>query len=372
MVTLSIILLVTSGYGQYQLAGSVAAAYVAAQAVGAPQLAKFIDRHGQSRVMRPMLAISAVAFVGLLLAARAHAPALWLFVAAILGGLTLGSLGALVRARWAITVSNPRDLHVAFSLESAIDELLFVVGPMLATILATTFSPSVSLIVAIAAAVVGGFWFLGQRKTEPAPRGTPTAGTKRQPILSGSLVSVGLVFVAMGTIFGAADVATVAVTEEAGREPLAGVLLGVMAFGSLLAGLWYGAQHFTGPIWQRFVIGIVAIAAALWLFLVANSLWLLAVVMFLVGFGIAPTLIGGNAIVHIVVPAERLTEGLTWVGTAVGVGFAIGTPIAGTLVDHYGGHMGYWVCIGGGLMAALVAVLSIPTLRKQALTPEPH
>lgn len=370
MVTLSIILLVTNIYGQYQLAGSVSAAYVAAQAIGAPQLAKLIDVHGQSKIMRPAILCAAASFVALLWSAYAGWPTWTLFVTAAIGGLSIGSLGALVRARWALTVTTPRDLHVAFSLESAIDELLFVVGPMLATILATEFSPAVSLIVAIVAALGGGLWFLSQGRTEPPPRGPSVEGQAKAPLWSGSLVVVGLVFLAMGSLFGAADVATVAVTKEAGKASIAGVLLGVMALGSLISGLWYGTRHFRSALWQRFVVGIVALAVAAWAFLAASNLWVLALVMFLVGFGIAPTLIAGNAIVQLVAPPERLTEGLTWVATAVGLGFAIGTPIAGSLVDANGGHAGYWVCLAGSAFGAIVVACGIPILRRQASEPQ--
>ena len=63
MVTLSIVLLVSAVYGEYALAGRIAAVYVVAQAIAAPQLAVLVDRFGQSIIMRPALAIAAVGLV---------------------------------------------------------------------------------------------------------------------------------------------------------------------------------------------------------------------------------------------------------------------------------------------------------------------
>ena len=366
MVTLSMILLVTASYGEYALAGRVVAVYAVAQALCAPQLAKLIDRYGQSRVMRPSLAVAITSFLCLLVVANLRVHEAALYAIAVLGGATVGSMGALVRSRWSQTVGTPRELHVAFSLESAIDELLFVVGPVLATVLATSFSPTVSLLVAIAASAVGGFWFLSQKGSEPPASGRPERGATRTTIASGTLVAVALVFIAMGIIFGAADVATVAFAEDLGRKSLSGVILGIFALGSLLAGLWFGASHFAGPLWRRFVLGTLALAVGVSMFAFASNLWVLAIAMFVAGFTIAPTIITGNAIVQASVPAERLTEGLSWVGTSIGVGFAIGTSVTGRVVDAGVGHDGYFVVMAAAGIAALVAVVSIPALRRSA------
>lgn len=366
MVTLSIILLVTSIYGEYALAGRVAAAYVIAQALCAPQLAKFIDSYGQARVMRPALLLAIVSLVGLMGAVLMHAPEPALYLVAAAAGASIGSMGALVRSRWSNTVSTPRELHVAFSLESALDELLFVIGPVLATFLATSISPIAGLLVAIAASALGGFWFLGQRATEPTPSGRLPAGVRRSSIASWGLVVVAIVFVTMGVIFGATDVATVAYAEDQGRKGLAGLLLAVFALGSLLSGIIYGAQHFTSATWKRFVVGVIALAVAVSLFVLSSNLWFLAIVMFIAGFAIAPTIITGNALVQELVPPERLTEGLTWVGTSIGVGFALGTPIAGAVVDARGGHDGFLVVVAAATVSTIVAVLAIPVLRRSA------
>ena len=53
MVGIGIVLMVSALYGSYGLAGRVSAVYVIAQALCSPQLARFVDRYGQARVMRP-------------------------------------------------------------------------------------------------------------------------------------------------------------------------------------------------------------------------------------------------------------------------------------------------------------------------------
>lgn len=371
MVTLSVILLITAQYGEYALAGRVAAVYVVAQALCAPQLAKLVDSFGQARVMRPALTVAMIALGGLLLAATAHAPEPALYLLAVAAGACIGSMGALVRSRWTNLVTSPRELHVAFSLESALDELLFVVGPVLATALATTVSPVAGLVVAIAASGLGGFTFLAQRRTEPSASGRLPHGEGRASIASWALLVVALVFVAMGVIFGATDVATVAFAEDRGRKAFSGILLAVFAFGSLLAGLLYGTRSFRSATWKRFVAGVLALGATSSLFVLTTNLWALAGAMLVAGFSIAPTIISGNALVQEIVPPERLTEGLTWVGTSIGVGFALGSSITGSVVDARGGHDGYFVVLGAAVVAAVVCLFGLSLLSRTATVSQP-
>lgn len=363
MVTISIVLLVQSVYGEYALAGRVAAVYVVAQAIVAPQLAKLIDAFGQARIMRPALSVAVSALAGLALAAAVQSHQGWLYVAAAVTGASVGSMGALVRARWNQVLTNPRRLHTAYALESAVDELVFVVGPVLATTLAAAINPMAGLVIATVAAAGGGFWFLAQRTTEPPAAGRPQGADRGSVMRNGGMVVIALVFVAMGTIFGGVDVSTVAFAESLGTPALAGVVLAVFAAGSLISGLLYGAREFVMALWKRFLIGIVLLAVGTSLFVLVDSLLVLAAVGFVTGFAIAPTIISGNALVRELVSPRRLTEGLTWVSTAIGVGFAIGSSAAGAVIDDHGPHAGYYVVVGAAGLATAVALAGAVALR---------
>ncbi len=377
MVGIGIVLMVQAVYGSYGLAGRVSAAYVLTQAVCSPQIARLVDQHGQARVMRPAVAVSALGMAGLVAAAVVVAPQPVLYVLAVVTGSTIGSIGALVRARWSAVVRDSRELHTAYSLESALDELVFIVGPVLATTLATGVTPTAGLIVPIVGMLVGGYWFLAQRATEPAPSPRPARvpgvpNRTRSVMRSGGMVVLAVVFVAMGSIFGATDVSTVAFAKEQGRPGLAGVVLAVFACGSLISGLLYGAKHWLAPLWRRFVIGMIALAVGASLFVLVTSLPVLAIVMFVAGFAIAPTLINGNALVQHFVPRERLTEGLTWVGTSLGLGVSVGSSVAGQMIDERGAHGGFLVVVAAALLAVAATFGSLRALRSGTAEPEVH
>ncbi|SDB87171.1 Predicted arabinose efflux permease, MFS family [Sanguibacter gelidistatuariae] len=365
MVGIGIVLMIQQIYGSYALGGRVSAAYIVAQAICSPQIARYVDRKGQSLIMRPLFVITSASLVGLILCAALRAPQFTLYVFAVLTGATIGSVGSMVRARWSHLLDDPRQLHSAYSFESAVDELCFVIGPMLATILATSVTPTAGLVVPLLAVLIGGFWFLSLRATEPPPS-IPVPGYKRRSVLlNGGMLAVIAVFIGMGAIFGATDVATIAFAEEAGHEPLAGAILGIFALGSLISGLLYGAKHWISPLWKRFALGMVALAIGVTLFVFVTSLPVLAIVMFVTGFAIAPTLINGNNLVQLLVPPSQLTEGLTWVGTALGVGVSIGTSIGGQRIDAAGAHAGFEVVLVAAALAVLVTLASLWTLRRR-------
>lgn len=382
MTGIGTVLMVQGLYDSYAMAGRVSAVLVVAQAIASPQLARLVDRAGQRRVMLPLLVSTALGLAGLVVAAILRSPEWVLWALAALAGASQGSYGSMVRARWSFAVADAKRLHTAYSLESALDELVFIIGPVLATILATSLTPSAGLVIALTAGGAGAAWFLSQRATEPPVmkvahpaasgdgRGTGAApGRTTSAIRMPGMAVLAVVFVAMGVMFGASDVATVAFAEEEGAKGSAGLVLACFALGSMLSGLGYGARHWVSPLSRRFVIGSCAMAVGVTLFFFVDSLPALAGVMFLTGFSIAPTLINGNALVQALVAPNQLTEGLAWVGTALGVGVSAGSWLAGARIDAVDSHAGFFVVMVAGWLCAALAVVALPVLRRRPERP---
>lgn len=363
MVGLGIVLMVSSLYGSYGMAGRVSAVFVVVQAVCSPQLAKLVDRYGQARVMRPSLAVTCVGLTALVVATVQHATEPVLHLAAALSGATIGSIGALVRARWNGILTTPAEMHTAYSLESALDELTFIGGPVIATFLATGVTPWSALVVPIVAILVGGYWFLSQRETEPAATGRPPRRSG-EPMLSGALLVLLVIFLATGVVFGGIDVAVVAFTEAHGAPASAGLVLAAFAGGSLIAALTYGARPWTSPLWLRLIAGTTLLAAGTAALLAVGSIPVLAAVGFLAGFAIAPTIVNGNSFVQLIVPPRRTTEGFSWLGAAIGIGVSVGASVSGAMVDAHGPRAGFAVVAAAAAAALLVAVVAAPVLRR--------
>ena len=369
MVGIAIVLAVPEVYGSYGLAGQVTAVYVIVHSVAAPLLAHLVDRHGQARVMTPALRVAGLGIIGVIVAIGTAAHPAWVFAGAAVAGASIGSVGALVRARWTYVLRDPDRIHTAYSLESALDELVFVVGPVVATVLATSVAPTAGLWLPAAAVLVGGWLLLSQRSTEPPVVHRAPDAVGGGILRSGGMVVLTLVFAAVGSIFGATDVATVAFAEEQGSKATAGAVLAVFALGSMISGLGYGLRHWTSPLWRRFALGVLALAAGVSLFFVVSSLPMLAAVMFVTGFTIAPTIVNGNGLVTSFVRHDQLTTGLAWVGTALGVGVSIGSAAAGAVIDNRGAHGGFLVVAASAAFAVASTLVALPTLRAGHVTP---
>lgn len=382
MVGISTILSVQSLYGGYAAAGTVSAANVIATAVGAPLLARLIDVHGQRRIMLPSTLVSGACLLGLIVAAQVLAP-LWVLVVLAAGaGAFGGSMGSLVRSRWTTLLHTPEDIHTALSLEAAVDELAFMVGPVLATVVSTSDALPVTsgLIISLVLQVVGGLLFLSQRSTEPTPH--PRARRRRRrdssssadlgaelarrpvPVLrQGAVVSVIIVFLFSGAMFGANDMSAVAFATEIGQRSHSGAVLALWATGSCVAGLVYGARSWGWPLWKQLMLGVVWIALGASTFVLAPNLGVLAALYVLVGLGTAPTIAAGNNIVQATVARSQLTEGLTWISTSLNIGVSLGSMLGGDVLDAGGSAGGFLFTAGMAWLAVVAIAVGLPALR---------
>lgn len=363
MVGLGIVLLVSAATGSYGAAGAVAAAYMIANAGLAILQGRLLDRIGQG----PVLASTSIAFsvfIGLLvLSVEADWPIALTYVFAAAGGAVLPQVGSSVRARWAHILDAPADLQTAYALEAVLDEAVFILGPILVAVLATTWDPVGGILVAVVACVVGTLALSAQRATQPPAHSRASSTGPRPRMPWATVVPLAVVCAALGVMFGAAEVTTVAFAEEHHRKSVSGALLAVWAAGSLTAGVISGAVHWRHGPSLRVRWGALAMAAAMIPLYFVQSLPLMAVVLFIGGFAIAPTMIATMSLTEAVVPRGRLTEGMAIMQTGLVAGVAPGATLSGLVVDSHGSSAAYLVSVTAGTIAALAA-LTLPRAKE--------
>ena len=371
MVGIGTVVMASNLYGNYGIAGGLSAANSVAWAVGTAFLSNLVDRYGQRRIMLPAALISAASLAGLVTLALFQAPIVTLFISTIISGFTGGSPGAMVRARWNYVLRSSRDLHTAYSLESTLDEVCFVVGPVLAVLLATSIHPVAGLAAPVLFGVGGALIFYSLRATQPdiIPREPGSSDRGRFLLTYPGIISVLGVGFLMGNLFGCVDVTVVAATTTWNVQNLAGIVLGVMSLGSAVGGLLYGARGWATPLWKRFVIGVCVIGVAACTLLFSVNPLTLSCFGFATGFAVAPTFINANGLIGNLIPRSRLTEGLAWLGTAIGIGVSLGAAASGNLIDAYGYRAGFATAAGCGLMAATVGLISARKLKSLTTRP---
>jgi MFS family permease len=201
MVSLGIVLLVSTRTGSYSLAGTVSAAFLVANALLAVAQARLIDRLGQSRVLPVAVGIFAVGLVAMMVAVEVDAPVPWPHLGAALAGAGMPQIEASVRARWALLVRDKQELHTAYAFESVLDEVVFIVGPALVTVLATLVHPLAGLVTAVTAAVLGTTVLVSQKRTEPpaaGPRDQSAAGASASYWVTVAAGALGAAFSLLG------------------------------------------------------------------------------------------------------------------------------------------------------------------------------
>jgi MFS family permease len=373
MLGLGTVLLISAQTGHYGVAGSVAASGSLGAAFCAPQIARLVDRLGQRRVLMPLCLVFGLAVAGLVLAVQLRAPDWVLFIPGVLAGASMPVIGPMVRARWSALLSGTPWLHTAFSLESVGDELCFMVGPAVVTLLATQVHPAAGVTAAAVLCLAGTLWFASQRDTEPPPRPLvvredsperprPTPGARRFSLAAPGLIVLAPVYVFLGGMFVSVDLSTVAFATSFGHKPLAGLLLACWAFGSGLGGLWYGTRHWRAPTWRRFAITLVLTVGGVWTFGAVPNLFTLAAVQVLCGMAIAPTLIAGYSLMEEQASPGRTTEAMTWLSTGIGVGVACGATAAGFILDAFGARWGYVFAASCGSAAVLLCLTGLRRL----------
>ncbi|MEQ6902045.1 MFS transporter [Nocardioides sp. YIM 152588] len=358
MVGLGIVLLAEDVSGSYAFAGSVSAVALIANAALAIPQGRLIDRFGQGRVLSLVITLWGVALAATMWSLQAGWPHPVTYLIAAVAGASLPSVGTCVRARWSHTLADqPSRLHTAFSFEAVADETTFLVGPIAVTLLATSVHPAAGLVAALVAGTLGTYAFSAQRGTEPPPHPRRAGDARRPPMPWRAIAPLTLASIALGVVFGAAEVTTVAFADEQGRQGLAGVLLALWALGSLLSGLASGAISWRSSTLTRLRFGALALACSMAPLVVAPNLGTMAVLLMISGLAVSPTLIATMSLAEQVLPTSRMTEGMAFLQTGLAAGVAPGAALAGIVIDGAGASPAYLICVGGGTAALLAALL---------------
>lgn len=370
MTSLGIIWLVHARTGSYATAGLVTGGFAVAEAVAGPQLARLIDRFGQSRVLPPALLAHAAAVATLLTLVAAGTPD-WLMTAGgALVGATIPQLGALSAARWAALLRDERatvlattGLPAAFALESLANEMAFLAGPALVSILGASGYPTAGTVLAAALVVAGGLCFAVQRRTAPPSSGAAARHrTGRSLLRPGFAVLVG-VNLAVGGFFGAMQISVTAFAVEHGAAGMAAALFTVSSCASLLAGWLYGMRRWRTPP----QVQLAAVAAGLAIgglpLLVAASPLELGFGVALTGLAVPPNLVLCAVLAEAAVHRAVLTQAFVWLNSASAAGSAGAAAVAGWAVGRFGAHGGFAVAAVATGVMAMLAVTGLRALR---------
>jgi MFS family permease len=364
MMSLAIILHVEQQTGSYGSAGIVLAAASVGQAVAGPLTSRWMGIWGMRRVLILTLLICIGATLGLgLLPLNVGG----YMAFALIAGLSTPPVQPAVRTIYPKMV-NSKQLTPLFSLDASLQEIIWIVAPVVITFVSTQVGTVEGLLLIATLLALGGTWFilspeLGRVRIPPSRRAfgkvllTPTI----------SLATV-LGFMLIGAC-AALEVGVVATFGHDGLE--AGIVLAIFSIGSLAGGLGFGHLPI-GPWAMARRLFIVALGLSLTM--ISLDIFWLSGSLFFAGIGIAPALAVMFAITTASVKFSDTAEAFGWVGTGQLIGAAAGSAIAGILIDQSGPTGAYFAATVFAVAAVVVAtvfVKAFPDLRGRDPSPLP-
>lgn len=369
MTGLALLLLVKDTTGSYASAGLVSACYALAFGVFGPSRARSADRRGPVRVLLLTAVLHPLSLVALVLVATSGLPTWVLVLPAVTGGATVPPLGPVMRAIWGALLEGPLRA-TAYSLESVVIELCFVLGPLLTALLAATIDPAAAVLAAAGLAVGGALWMAATPVVRAVvPVATASRG-RTGPLASPAVRALLLTVVGIGVGFGAIEVALPAYVEAEGARPAsAGILLAVWSLGSIVGGLVYGGLHLVTPHRRQLPVLVAALAVGAVLPLLAGGPVLMGLALFAYGLAIAPFTACNAVLLGEAAPPGTVTEAFAWSSSMIFGGAALGSGVAGILVERSGPAAGLAVTAVAGGLSLVAAISGLVRMREPGTGP---
>ena len=356
---LAILLLVQTATGSFSRGGAATACYVIGLATVAPVLGRVIDRYGPRLTLIACCVAFPAALVALVVAVQHLAsPGLVLMLAAA-AGATFPPITVCMRTYFKQRLSDDALLAAAYSLESVLIELIFIVGPMLVALFVAFASPAVAVLFSAACGLVGTLLFLRSpplRAWRIEPRAVPSL---LGPLAGPAFIPLIGVILCYSMAFGLLEIGLTAYATERGNPALAGVLLGLMSAGSALGGIAYGSRSWHFPLARQFALMLALMGAGLSVLALPWDPWAFALWSTFAGVVMAPALIIQSMLVAKTSRPEHVTEAFTWSASALLSGVGIGVAAGGAILE-------YWpspAVVAAGAAAALLAAAGASQLR---------
>jgi MFS family permease len=356
MTGLGIVWLVHGSTGSYAAAGTVTGGFAVAEAVGGPQVARLIDRYGQSRML-PITLLLHASTVALLIALTLSTSPLWMLVlAGVLAGGSLPQIGAQTAARWSHALRGDPVISSAFALESLGTGLAFLVGPALIGTVSALVSPVAGSMLATGLVLAGGFTLAAQRGTAPPSAARGSQERSERLVRKGFLALVGA-NIGVGLFFGSMQVSVTAFAVDRGSASMAGPLYSITSLISLIAGIAYGVRRWRLPVKTQFVAAMAVLAVTCVPLLVVDTPLALALALALPGLALAPIQVLSSVLTESEVEPAVLTQAFTWLNSGSAAGIALGAAIAGRAVDTHGPQLGFTQALAATLFATAMALV---------------
>ncbi len=358
MDSIAIIYFVHSVEKSYSIAGAITGVAALTTVVSAPLWAKAADKFGQRKILYTAVPIRISAFILFILLVENGSPKWTWFTAVITAESASISIGSMTRRRWIHLVGHDKKdlLSTSYALESLIDEFVFVLGPVLTTLAVTIVDPKAGILLGITFLLIGIPTIAQHKLSDPGVASHYSEKNSRSVLFNRKLQAISFPITLAGGSFSAINICVVAFSDERGAKSMSGILLGLWAAGGAISALINGAIRWKISHGSRYLFYLLGMTAVSFVFPFIESLWVLALALFLQGMCIAPLLPNGLPLITDSVSPGQLTQAITLATAGIPLTGAVSSFFSGKLIDSFGASVGLWLPFGFLFTACVVTV----------------
>ncbi|MEN9749917.1 MAG: hypothetical protein RL149_995, partial [Actinomycetota bacterium] len=279
MMSLALVMHIQFVFNSYAIAGFALGAETIGAAISGPLLGRRMGVVGVRKVILPFSILSSLAIFGI--AFLSIDPLITIALSAVVG-LTSPPIQSAARTVYP-TLVKKKLLSSVYALDATSQELIWVIGPVLATVLAAQINTIVPVAVMGTLQIIGAWLFVANK--EVANIQIPKSNRRIGGVLKNKVVFANLILglLLIGS-FSGVEVGTVAVLGK----HVAGPVIAVFSVGSIIGGLLLGNRNKGKWALTRF-LSLICVGYAL-VFINPTDPVAMSIAWFIAGLGIAPVL----------------------------------------------------------------------------------
>ena len=346
MLSIAFVIHIQAVTGSYAIAGIALGAETIGASISGPLLARLMADFGIRRVVIISTLTSVAALLGL---AFVTPEPIWLIVLAFLVGLSSPPIQPAARSIYP-QVTPKKLMPALYSLDATAQEIIWVLGPLVATLVAASFGNIPMMITVAAIQVLGTIWFLVNKSVGSIkiPKNKNVLGKAlRNPKVAAATV-LGLLFVGS---FAGVEVGSVALFGKA----LAGIMFAVFSLGSIFGGLLL-APRVKGAYALPIFLAVTLFGYSAILIAPRDPLWV-GISLFVAGIGVAPALGYLSLMIATGTSGSETVEAYGWTTTGQLVGFSAGSALAGISIEIISAESALLVSVVFGAFTLLAALI---------------
>ena len=252
----------------------------------------------------------------------------------ILIGISVPNIGVYTRRNWKL-VARSEDNQKVQAIESAIDELNFLIGPSVFAIVSKLINPVLALFIAVLSSTVGTIGVVFFKNLQDRIKIEDKKKIHNKIWLSKEKILFLITLVLVGACLSSISVYVVAKEDFENLNNLTAIYYLLNGSTALLTALSFG-YIFKNKVslinYNKTLLFLSFSVTTYFWFNEINYLYFSAI---LSGFGIGPIFLLANSYISNITEDDILTEAYSWVGSAVGAGLAIGSILFGYMIEQY-------------------------------------